>query len=114
MEKVPERGQPSFMKRHIKEEEEAIGKEEGKGQRGIVDWENTKLLFTYYRLDKVEEIFDRVICDSHWREWYSYNLNLKKILGTCIAHCPRVSLFSSTPPSNFETLEGSEFLELYT
>ena len=90
-----------------------LARKKARGRGGIVDWENTKLLFTYYRLGKVEEIFDRVICDSHWREWYSNNLNLKKILSSYIYHCPRTSLFSSTPPSNFETLEGSEFLELF-
>ena len=75
-----------------------LARKKAMGSWAIVDWENTKLLLTYYRLGKVEGIFDRVICDSHCREWY--NLNFKKILSSYIDEYPRTSLLSSTPPSN--------------
>ncbi len=44
------------------------------------DWESTKLLITYFRLDKIGDPFKVYICNQHWKNWYHYNYKIKQAL----------------------------------
>ena len=90
-----------------------LARKKARGRGDIVDWENAKLLLTYHRLGNGENIFDMVICDSHWREWYRFNVKLNKSLNPYIENCPRTSLFTSTLAYNFYTWSGRKFLQLF-
>ena len=48
------------------------------GSNNLVDWENTMLLLTYYKIDKTSSLSDKFICHMHWKEWYNFNYRLKK------------------------------------
>ena len=50
------------------------------GRCKFIDWESTELLITYFKLTNLDDLFEVLICQQHWRQWYYYNYNLKKYL----------------------------------
>ena len=73
-----------------------------RGHGNLIDLEQTLLLLTYYRLDKVGRIFEKRICHLHWREWYDFNHKLKETYNFDSLRSPRKSLFEDPLSLSFQ------------